>query len=276
MPSQEVKDHYIDLDGLKVHYREWGSRQSSPIVVLHAAELWGRSYDLLASQLSDSHRVLVLDQRGHGETDWVSDYEWHNWIDDVARFADAMRFRTFDLIGHSMGGAIAGRYAGAHPDRVSHLILLDSWYSGIEYSKEWDDYWPRAERMNAEGGFGSAEEYVTNLLTLFPRLDRRVAQSEAEGLLADDAGRLRKPIDPRHTWASQPSEDSEHQLRETATSPTLVVQGEISELHIPGDNRRVATLYPDGQAAVVPNAGHNLHGENTAFTVDLILNFISP
>jgi pimeloyl-ACP methyl ester carboxylesterase len=67
--KSEVEDRFLSLGGLKFHYRDWGSTEAPPIVLLHAASLSSGSYDHIAHQLSSSHRVLVVDQRGRGETD---------------------------------------------------------------------------------------------------------------------------------------------------------------------------------------------------------------
>lgn len=273
----EVEDGFLSLGGLKFHYRDWGSTEAPPIVMLHAATLSSRSYDHIAHHLSSSHRVLILDQRGHGETEWASDYDWHRWIEDVERFVDALDLDTFDLVGHSMGGAIASRYAGTHPNQVKHLILLDAWYADIVYSSEWKHFWELVAQLNPDDGFASPEDYVNTVLTVFPRSDRDVVEASASTLVRDEAGPLRRPLttDPSNSWESQPTEDEENGLRRSVACPTLVAQAEHSELHLPNDNERVAGIYPKGEPATVKDAGHNLANENTAFTINLIASFIT-
>jgi len=272
----EAEDRFLSLSGLKFHYRDWGGTEAPPLVLLHGATASSRLFDHIAQGLSYSHRVLVVDQRGHGETDWVSDYDWHRWIEDVGRFVDALGLDTFDLVGHSMGGAVACRFAGMHPDRVRHLILLEAWYADIVYSSEWEHFWSLLAQLDPEDGFASHEDYINTFLTLFPRADRDVVDASATTLIRDEAGPLRRPrtADPSNTWESQPTEDEENELRRKVACPTLVAQAEYSEMHVPNDNQRVAAIYSKGEAAIVKGAGHALAYENTAFTTNLISSFI--
>ena len=70
------RDGFLDLGSLRFHYREWGDSTSPPVVLLHGYGLFARAYDRIAQGISATRRVLVLEQRGHGETDWATDYAW--------------------------------------------------------------------------------------------------------------------------------------------------------------------------------------------------------
>jgi pimeloyl-ACP methyl ester carboxylesterase len=158
------------------------------------------------------------------------------------------------------------------------LLLLDAWYADIVYSSEWEHFWSLVAQLHPDDGFASREDYVNTVLTLFPRADRDVVEAFATTLVRDKAGPLPKPrtTDPSNTWESQPTEDEENELRRKAACPTLAAQAEYSELHVPNDNQRVAAIYPKkGEAAIVKDAGHNLAGESTAFTTNLIASFIA-
>lgn len=197
--------------------------------------------------------MLALDQRGHGETEWASDYAWQRWVEDIEGFAEALGLATFDLVGHSIRGAVASRFAGMHPDRVEHLILLDAFYADIVFSPEWKHFWSLVARLYPDDGFASHEEYVNTVLTVFPRGDRDVVEASATTLIRDDSGRLRRPptTDPSNTWESQPTEDEENALRRKVSYPTLVAQAEHSEMHVADHNQRVAAIYPRGEAAAI-------------------------
>jgi pimeloyl-ACP methyl ester carboxylesterase len=64
-------------------YHEWGAASADPLLLLHGFSERGRSYETLAADLADRYRVLALDQRGHGETDWSTDYRWQTFVDQA-------------------------------------------------------------------------------------------------------------------------------------------------------------------------------------------------
>jgi pimeloyl-ACP methyl ester carboxylesterase len=78
---------------------------------------------------SDRYRVIAPDNRGHGETSHTGDassYSIDAIVDDLHRFTDALGIKEFHLLGHSLGGMVAMRYALAHQDTLRSLILMDT------------------------------------------------------------------------------------------------------------------------------------------------------
>src|SRR4051812_26692621 len=102
-----VRDETIMLNGLRFHYRDWGDRAAPPLVLLHAYTMHARTWDTVARGLAHRFRVLALDQRGHGESEWSSDYHEQRLIADMAAFADALGLATSPVVGFSIGGSTA-------------------------------------------------------------------------------------------------------------------------------------------------------------------------
>ena len=98
-----------------------------PVVFLHAAAGDTTHFSAQLAHLRGTRRALALDFRGHGRSapPRDGDYSIAALAADVARVADAMNLGRFVLVGHSMGGAAAVAYAGAHGDRLAGLLLLD-------------------------------------------------------------------------------------------------------------------------------------------------------
>ena len=77
--------------------------------------------------LRKTRRGVALDLRGHGRSDAPKngEYSIERQSEDVGAVADLLGLQRFALVGHSMGGGVALVYAGAHPGRVTHLLLAD-------------------------------------------------------------------------------------------------------------------------------------------------------
>ena len=115
---------HIDLGGLSFHYTDWGG-DGPPLVMLHGLSGHARTWDHTAAALSDRYRVLALDQRGHGDTDWAPQYGIGLMAADLLAFMDALQLREVTLMGLSMGGLVSFVFAAAHPERVRRLMVLD-------------------------------------------------------------------------------------------------------------------------------------------------------
>ena len=111
-----VADELIEMRGLRFHFRDWRSKQADApnLVLLHGYTSHARSWDAFAEAMTDRYRVLALDQRGHGETDWAAadQYGIDDMADDLTTFVGALGLRRFALLGLSMGGMVTMEYAG--------------------------------------------------------------------------------------------------------------------------------------------------------------------
>lgn len=121
----------LTVQGLSL--RLWDFGGTGPVVLcLHGYLDNGRSFEWLAMELAGTARLLSLDWRGHGQSDWVGpggSYHLLDHVKDLHLVVEALERAgtTLDmLVGHSMGGNIALLWAGACPGRVPRLLLLDS------------------------------------------------------------------------------------------------------------------------------------------------------
>ena len=71
--ENEPADRYIAVNGLQFHYLEWGEPDLPTIVMLHGVQQQAHSWDFISLPLSAGYRVIAVDQRGHGDSDWAPD-----------------------------------------------------------------------------------------------------------------------------------------------------------------------------------------------------------
>ena len=119
------RSHYLSLNGLRFHYLEWSSKRAPTIVMLHGLRAYARTWDKLAPRFQDRFRVLALDQRGRGETEWDPEANYYTdaYLADLEAFVDALELERFILVGHSMGGTTAYVYTARHPDRIERTVV---------------------------------------------------------------------------------------------------------------------------------------------------------
>src|SRR5690606_27659276 len=107
-----------------LHHRESGSG-TPPVIVLHGIMGHAREWDVLVAALATRHRVVAVDQRGHGESDWATEYTATAMGRDVAGLVERHGLAPVDLIGHSLGGMVAAVCAAERPELVRRLVLVD-------------------------------------------------------------------------------------------------------------------------------------------------------
>ncbi len=125
-----IESRTISTNRLTVHYRETGSKTSTPVVLLHGNVSDSAFWDDLMLALPPSYWLVAPDLRGYGETEAKAidaARGLKDWSDDVHAFTQALglgRNRPFHLIGWSMGGGIALQYAIDHAAEVLSLSLI--------------------------------------------------------------------------------------------------------------------------------------------------------
>src|SRR5262245_42195207 len=121
------QDHEIVVDGMRLHYLDWGNPHLPDLVLLHGGGLTAHTWDMASLLLRDHYHIVALDQRGHGDSGWTEDgaYGWEGHVTDIAGFVDAAGLDRFALAGMSMGGINAIRYTARHGERVQALVIVD-------------------------------------------------------------------------------------------------------------------------------------------------------
>jgi pimeloyl-ACP methyl ester carboxylesterase len=98
-----------------------------PVVFVHSLAGNSSQWAKQLEHLRPTRRAVAFDVRGHGQSERPKDgdYSITGMADDIAAVADTLGLARFVLVGHSMGGGVALTYAGAHPERVAGLLLVD-------------------------------------------------------------------------------------------------------------------------------------------------------
>jgi len=133
--TADLEKKSVTLDFGKIVYLENDVKSDTTLVFIHGfggnKDTWVR----MIAEWDDRYHVIVLDLPGHGES--VSKKTLSYTITDQAKrlhaFVEAKNLKGFYLFGHSMGGAIALRYAGSHQENLKALILIDA--MGLEKTK---------------------------------------------------------------------------------------------------------------------------------------------
>ena len=270
-------DHHVVLDGMRLHYLDWGTAGRPPVLFLHGGGLTAHTWDLVCLALHDSFRCIALDQRGHGDSEWSPglDYGTAAHVGDLEALIAHLGLERPVLVGQSMGALNSLSYAARHAESLAGLVLVDMTPEvRFEGAQRIFDF------VTAPAELESVEAFVERAMEFNPGRDPRLLR---RSLLHN----LRRLPDGRWTWKY----DRRHMTRErfealraevagltervrAVTCPTLVVRGERSDVATPEGAQALVDALPDGELATVLDAGHTVQGDNPRGLADALASFL--
>ncbi|MBI4911231.1 MAG: alpha/beta fold hydrolase [Acidobacteria bacterium] len=180
--QQKSTTGYARVNGLKMYYEVHGS--GDPVVLLHGAFMTiTNNWTGWIDELSKTRKVIAVEMQGHGRTaDIPRDITPENLAEDVASLLDHLKISQADLIGYSMGGAVAMQCAIRHPGKVRKAVLISSFLRREGVVKEGRE---ALATLTADAFKGSPIETEYKKLNPapddFPRFVHRVLASGSKG-----------------------------------------------------------------------------------------------
>jgi pimeloyl-ACP methyl ester carboxylesterase len=276
-------DCFYESQGLRLHYADWGNDAAPPLILIHGGRDHCRSWDDVARALQPHFHVLAPDLRGHGDSEWAkgSSYSLSDYVYDLTRLVRSAAVDKAAIVGHSMGGMIGLMYAGAYPDKVSRLAVLD----GVtvlpgpprtpihERISEWVAQLDRiAEREN---------RYIRSVAEAAERISAHNKRLTPEQALHLASHGVKRNADGSYSWkfdqyqqARAPyrlSPDDHIALWSRIACPTLLLRGNESFLPDP-ETAGVREHFRQANLVTIAGAGHWLHHDK----LDEVLGVLRP
>lgn len=268
----QYQDKFVGVNGLRLHYLDWGAVGKPPLVLLHGGSAYAHWWDFVAPALAEDFHVLVLDQRGHGDSDHADPpaYGTRHYLSDLHDFLRRLGIQKPILMGHSMGGHNAVIYATQHAQELKALILVDT-----------DAAYPEAAvQFLRKLGEKPAKEFASfvEAISRFQLLPRETYISvEKLRYLASFAFKQR----PDGKWTAKL--DRKTLFREPIdgrpflgyiTCPTLVVRAERSPLLSDKKIDRLVNGLPNGRWSEVKDTYHHVMLDNPDGLVQVVQVFL--
>ena len=270
----------VKTNGLNFHYLEWGDPSKPLILMLHGFAQQAHSWDFVALAFADRFRIIALDQRGHGDSDWASDgdYTPETQQIDIAAIVQELSLDEFVLMGLSMGGRNSFTYAANNPEKVKALIIVDA---GPENVRAGTQNIRRFVEQDDE--LDSIDAFVDRVVSYNPRRD----PIQIRGSIVNN---LRELPNGKWTWKYDKilrspgrmgrAQDPDMTKRlwgyvENLNCPTLVVRGDRSDIIATDTADEMQKRIPNGKLAIIENAGHLVMGDNPSGFEKAVTKFIS-
>jgi pimeloyl-ACP methyl ester carboxylesterase len=270
--AMQPADRFVEVNGLRLHYVDWGGDGKQPLVMVHGLDRVARTYDHLAVRFTPRYRVLAIDMRGHGDSGWDPQgrYLVEDHVGDLEGIVAQLKLRDLVLWGNSTGGRVVQVFAGKHPELVSRVISEDV---GPERPRQIaDGYAKRVEQERA--GWASTEELLAQLTKANPRMSPAVLEAYVRF-------GTRKRADGRIEWKRDPqlvkgfvATDLWRFVREIK-APILYILGGRSTI-VPAETQAgLRKTLPNAQLITIPDVGHYPSDEQPDEVVRLVNRFLS-
>ena len=253
---------------LDLFYRSSGNGQ--PLIILHGLFGLNDNWQSFSKQITENNiAVYAVDLRNHGSSPHDSVFDYDSMADDVFAFISKHDLQNVNIMGHSLGGKVAMKFALKHQDILKSLIVVDI-----------------APRYDAP----HHQQIIKALQAV--DLDTVNTRKEAEHILSgyiDDAGvkmfllknlywegdRLQWRFNLKVIAEKIESVGERITSTEKFEGKTLFIKGEKSKYITDDDKSEILNLFPEAEIKTCANAGHWVHADNPECMLTTVRDFLS-
>jgi pimeloyl-ACP methyl ester carboxylesterase len=269
--DRPVTIRHADVNGIKIAYGVLGS--GPPLVLIMGYRLSSLAWPLdFIEALAEKFTVVFFDNRGTGASDKPTfGYEIPNMARDVSGLLDHLEIARANVLGYSMGGAIAQEFVRQFPDRVLGLVLCATMCGGAHAT-----YAPPAvARVMRELDGLKPEEIARQIwgVTYSPGYlenHRELAENQMRREIAAPT-----PLHAADLQYQAFAEFDGSRALPDIRAPTLVMTGDLDQLVAPQNSGFIAGHIPGARLIVIPGCGHRMMWEATDECVGFVTEFLT-
>jgi pimeloyl-ACP methyl ester carboxylesterase len=259
---------------LRLHYVDWGNEDRPLLLLVHGGRDHARSWDAVALALRHDWHVVAPDLRGHGDSAWAvgSSYPISDSVLDIAQLLAALDSYPVTIIAHSLGGAISLLYAGAFPERIAKMVVIE----GLGPPPEIE------QRIRGVPASKRVRDWVAQMQSLagrhphrYPSIDAAAKRMlEENSFLSEEQAHhltihgVARNEDGSYVWKfdnytrgfspSRFTDEEQLEMRGRITRPVLLVHGTESWASDPARDGRAAA-FANARVISIEGAGHWVH-----------------
>lgn len=160
LPGYAFAPHYVEVDGLRIHYVDEGPRDAAPVLLLHGEPSWSFLYrKMIAVLVAAGHRCVAPDLVGFGRSDKLGDrrdYTYQRHVAWMARFLTAVDLRRITLVCQDWGGLIGLRLVAEHTERFDRVVAANTFLpTGDKRGGKAFEQWQRFSQETPEFAVGA-------------------------------------------------------------------------------------------------------------------------
>jgi len=265
------------LPASQINYKVWGDngkKEQPTVILIHGLSGSLDTWNRIGPELAKKYRVVAYDQRGHGKTpDIGENYSSELLAADLLSLMDHLGIQKVSLVGHSMGGRTAMKFASLNPDRVESVIIEDMHMIGRR--TQLPDNIDTSRRLKQlPKTFNNREEAIQALKKFY-------SEEEARGiawtsLVQTSDGKLELSYHPHVNVLYYPQglqEDLTDAMK-SVKKPILFIRADRDPVLFGKGVDNVQQNKPEATVRLVPDAGHGVHFDKPVEFLNIVNHFL--
>jgi esterase len=244
------------------------SKSNDYLIILHGLFGMLDNWHHMARKLSEHINVVSVDQRNHGQSPHSKKMSFELMADDLAELNEDLAIEKAIVLGHSMGGKTAMKFADLHPDKMKKLIVVD--IAPKQYKSGHQAYFNAFNTINFSQ-FNTRKEADTALAQIEPI--PAIRQFLLKNLEKAEPGYALK-FNLHTIEAFYPAMIDELTFQWLISVPTLFLYGERSGYITENDKLSIEETFTDVEFVGIPDAGHWVHAEQPDAFYEVVSNFL--
>ena len=276
LPGYPFEPHYLDQDGLRMHYLDEGG--GDPVLCLHGEPTWSFLYRKMVPPLARVARVVAPDYFGFGRSDKPTELDWYSYdrhYGSILRLVEELDLTGLTVAVQDWGGPIGLRLAVERPERVERLVIMNT---GVGGGRAPNEVWLRfRDVVRAAGGDFQPGRLIRTSAVRGLADDVMAAYDAPFPTPGSKAGPLafpeHVPTEPEH-----PNTAPMMAVREALKGwekPALVLFGDSDPIFRPEVAESISRLIPGAlPAETIANAGHFVQEDAGEEAAERIVRFL--
>ena len=280
------RDLTLNISGLRYHLNEWDGGGGTTVLFLHGFLDLGQNWSFVVEALGDTSLHLVApDWRGHGDSEWIGPggyYHFPDYVRDLEQIVHQIRRQKLVVVGHSMGAMVATLWAGARPDALDGLVLVDGTgpmpVSAQDYPmrfQRWLEQTAPFDQDDFRRPMDDLDHVMRRISRARPQIDAELVRRISQFSTRCVGEKLYWKYDPLHRTQSPmpmlPTIVGEFWSR--VRCPILWVGGETSPWNLPQVHEWL-DIKPQLDRRMIPGVGHQVQNEGVAELAHELVEFI--
>ena len=255
---------------MHLNFKTFG--EGFPLIILHGLLGSLDNWQSIAKKLTlVPYKVYIIDQRNHGKSPHSDEFSYEILANDLFEFYQQQNISKAHIIGHSLGGKVAMKFALQHPDKVEKLVVVD--IAASKYPDEDNAIFSALSAADVHHAI--SREEVEKVLRSKLGNDETTIQFLLKGLNRDEAGKhFEWKFNLESLWKNYPNVGASIESAKPFEGPVLFIKGQKSNYINPANYQQIMELFPNNVLTEIEGASHWVHADKPNEFLEAVTKFL--